>query len=981
MLSPHVDAASNSAVKWTTQTADGAGTWRSVAWSPSLGRFVAVGTSSTFPNATVRRIMTSSDAKTWALVPTTGLPTTSGQWTSVAWSPERNLFVVVGCGRGGNITCTSGSNLRVMTSPDGTTWTERTTPDATSNWQSITWSPQLGLFVAVADAGDNSVMTSSDGTTWTARTAPEDNAWKSVEWSPQLGLFVAVASSGTSRVMTSPDGVTWTARTAAEQNSWNAVVWSPERGQLLATSLDGTNQVMTSSDGTTWTPRAAASANPWSSVAWSPQLGLYTAVANNGTNRVMTSPDGTTWTGSGASMDNAWNAVMWSPGINAFVAVASTGGTGTGTPRVMTGTNVTATTNPATNVSITSATLNGDYQDSTVGAGVNAFFRYRLASSSDAYTATAPQAITVAGAFTASISDLTPNTAYEYKTVVQWPDANGTRTLEGGLQTFTTPEPTFVVTNTNDSGAGSLRQAILDANTLGGSRTITFNIPGAGPHIITPATALPNLGNNGVTTPQSTIIDGCTQPGSVCTPTSTVLQVQIDGRNVGNNPVIGINKVNDTIGGMTVRGLSITNGPAYGIQLNRTAYQGLFTTPSNVTLEYNFVGVKPDGTTAPNANGIILSALYGQPGGSNNHVARNVISGNTGVGIRTTLPGAFVIVNVTGLVIEDNIIGLDPTGASLRPNGGGGLQMFDTSGAIVRDNTIAGNTTFGMEVRRSNPNLLVQNNTIKNNSMQGINFGPATTGALTSFVGPVSFYGNTVADNGDAGITTTNASDITIGGIGAGQPNTIASNGGKGVVVGASLTDTSARVSIRGNSIYGNSGLGIDLGNNGVTPNDTDDSDTGPNGLLNFPVLTKVEHGSVVVSGTYAGAPNQTYTLDFYTSQTGDASGYGPGQKWLGSDTVTTDASGSSTFTFTFGANIPAGQVIAATATDSNGNTSEFSAFLVMPILPGLPSAPSNPVSPESGSLADTGQNTTLFVAAALLLVGFGVAILRSRYR
>jgi hypothetical protein len=811
-------------------------------------------------------------------------------------------------------------------------------------------------------------MTSPDGTNWTARTAPEDNTWKSVTWSPQLNLFVAVASSGTNRVMTSSDGITWTARTSAEQNSWNSVVWSPERGQFLATSLDGTNRVMTSPDGTTWTPRVAASANPWSSVAWSSQLGLYTAVANSGTNRVMTSPDGITWTGNGASMDNAWNAIIWSPGINAFVAVASTGGAGTGTPRVMTGTNVVATTNPATNVSIMSATLNGDYQDAAVGTGVNAFFRYRLAGSSDPYTETTPQAVTVAGAFTASISGLTPNTAYEYKTVVQWPDANGTRTLEGGLQTFTTPEPTTVVTNTNDSGPGSLRQAILDANAQGGSRTITFNIPGAGPHVITPATALPNLGNNLVATPQSTIIDGCTQPGSICTPTKTALQVQIDGRNVGANPVIGINKVNDTIGGITVRGLSITNGPAYGIQLNRTAYQGLFTTPSNVTLEYNFVGLKPDGTAAPNANGIILSSFYGQPGGSNNHVAYNVISGNIGVGIRTTLPGAFQIVNVTGMVIENNIIGLDPTGTVPRANGAGGLQMFDTNGAIVRDNVIAGNTTFGMEVRRGNANLLLQNNTIKDNSTQGINFGPPT-GGIGSFVGPVTLYGNSITGNGGAGITTTNASDITIGGIGAGQPNTIADNGGKGVVVGASLTDTSTKVSIRGNSIYNNGGLGIDLGNNGVTPNDADDSDTGPNGLLNFPVLTKVEHGSVIVSGTYIGASNQTYTLDFYTSQTGDASGYGPGQTWIGANTVTTDASGKAAFNFTFNVSVPVGQAITATATDSNGSTSEFSTFLTMPA---LPSAPLNPATSEGGSLANTGQNSIIYLAGTLLLMLFG---------
>lgn len=136
------------------------------------------------------------------------------------------------------------------------------------------------------------------------------------------------------------------------------------------------------------------------------------------------------------------------------------------------------------------------------------------------------------------------------------------------------------------------------------------------------------------------------------------------------------------------------------------------------------------------------------------------------------------------------------------------------------------------------------------------------------------------------------------------------------MVVGASLTDTSQRVAIRGNSIYDNGGLAIDLGNDGVTSNDSDDSDTGPNVLLNFPVLTEVKHGSLIVRGTYTGAPNPTYTLDFYSSKSGDASGYGPGQAWIGAESVTTDGSGDAIFEFTFNTDVPEGHIISATATD-----------------------------------------------------------------
>jgi hypothetical protein len=91
-------------------------------------------------------------------------------------------------------------------------------------------------------------MTSPDGVTWTSQTSAADNAWRSVAWSPELGLFCAVASSGTGdRVMTSPDGVTWTLRESATDNSWRSTTWSPELGIFAAVAYSGTgDRVMTS---------------------------------------------------------------------------------------------------------------------------------------------------------------------------------------------------------------------------------------------------------------------------------------------------------------------------------------------------------------------------------------------------------------------------------------------------------------------------------------------------------------------------------------------------------------------------------------------------------------------------------------------------------------------------------------------------------------------------------------------------------------
>ena len=295
---------------WYVKLSATSNNWMSVCWSPELGLFCAVADS-----GTDNRVMTSPDGVNWTIRTSAA----NNGWYSVCWSPELGLFCAVAY---------SGTGNRVMTSPDGINWTTRTSP-ADNFWLSICWSPELSLFCAVSiDGTGNRVMTSPDGINWTIRSSAADNEWYSVCWSPELSLFCAVSKSGTNdRVMTSPDGITWTSRTPAADYWWRSVCWSPELGLFCAVSATSAgDRVMTSPDGITWTLRTSAADNQWYGVCWSPELGLFCAIANSGTgDRVMTSPDGINWTSRTSAADNSWQSVCWSPELGIFCAVSNAG--------------------------------------------------------------------------------------------------------------------------------------------------------------------------------------------------------------------------------------------------------------------------------------------------------------------------------------------------------------------------------------------------------------------------------------------------------------------------------------------------------------------------------------------------------------------------------------------------------------------------------------------------------------------------------
>jgi hypothetical protein len=196
-------------------------------------------------------------------------------------------------------------------------------PIDTSQWQDVAWSPELGLFVAVAELSTTSMMVSSDGEVWSpVEGVPASINLTAVEWSGYLNLFVALGRSGL--LYTSNNGIHWTPRPATGLTWPYACVWSQAARTFVA--VGGSSQCYTSTDGITWTSRVIGTQS-WRDVTWAPELGLFVAVGAltiYGGQNVSTSPDGITWTLRTVS-NRVWRAVAWSASLGKFVAVGPDG--------------------------------------------------------------------------------------------------------------------------------------------------------------------------------------------------------------------------------------------------------------------------------------------------------------------------------------------------------------------------------------------------------------------------------------------------------------------------------------------------------------------------------------------------------------------------------------------------------------------------------------------------------------------------------
>ena len=416
---------------------------------------------------------------------------------------------------------------------------------------------------------------------------------------------------------------------------------------------------------------------------------------------------------------------------------------------------------------------------------------------------------------------------------------------------------------------------------------------------------------------------------------------------------------NNVVGGTVAGARNLISGNQHGITANGTA----------TTIQGNLVGTDVTGTqTIPNGVGIMARGPNIQIGGLT-AAARNIISGNVSgiysTGVGTQIQGNFIGTDITGTVALGNshtgvvaghalIGGTTPEARNIisangatQTGGFGNIALGENSSgtaAIVKGNYIGTDVTGTKALKGPGPSVQFGITVFTNNHVIGGTEAGAQNiisgndigiqvGGFSSPPNGVVIQGNIIGlnaqgtaalPNSQHGVVFSGADNNTLGGIQSGAANIIAFNGGDGVQVTSGTGN-----SIRGNSIFSNGELGIDLGFlNGVTFNDLGDVDAGANNLQNFPVLTSVSSAasSTTIQGSLNSTANSTFQIDFYSNAAVDFTGNGEGALFFNTTQLTTDANGNATINITFPAALPAGRVITATATSANANTSEFSA-------------------------------------------------------
>lgn len=350
------------------------------------------------------------------------------------------------------------------------------------------------------------------------------------------------------------------------------------------------------------------------------------------------------------------------------------------------------------------------------------------------------------------------------------------------------------VTNTADSGAGSLRDAIKWANATSSFDTIVFNIPGAGPHTITLSSVLPSI------TDDELLIDGLSQSGSQC---GDIWSGAAHSLRINVRPASRFD------------GFRLAGANQYVLGLSLTGFENAIETlagSSGATIQCNYLGLLTDGTSSGNSRGVEVAGASARIGGLAAGEG-NVISGNLIAGIVSNAGS-------TDTSVQGNFIGTDPTGMSARANGTAVNHWFGA--ATWRDftrNLISGNTSAGIvletddQIAPSTDLIRIQRNRIGftrtlsarlANGGDGIRF-PAGSATNVLIGGLSATEGNEITGT-VRGIALIGVSNMFVRG------NTIARSGGVGVYVeNVNTGSIGGDAGTLGNIIGGNSGRGIHL--------------------------------------------------------------------------------------------------------------------------------------------------------------------------
>lgn len=437
--------------------------------------------------------------------------------------------------------------------------------------------------------------------------------------------------------------------------------------------------------------------------------------------------------------------------------------------------------------------------------------------------------------------------------------------------------------------------------------------------------------------------------------------VSVENNFIGTD-VTGYKAIKNAIGIGVVRAsnVSITDnvisGNTFGVTLGEgiglvegEGNPGATVFTENVTLHGNLIGTTYDGNTAivPSLKGIGIvigkNARNNLIGGSSRASEGNTLSGlEDALFIGTFSQNPTFGEIPSGNRIQGNRIGLQAYAGRCLPNKTGITLVYSVDNLIgTEDESLAadlGNVIGCNGTGIETIGGIVERNSLAFNRIGDVsgakeNVGNTGDGMLLNGAKQTKVVGNTISNNGGHGVLLTNgASQTTLGGPAPGAGNTVNNNGGNGVRVNESAGNGNL---IDPNKIFGNGRLGIDIGASGPAPNDFGDADEGPNRQQNYPEITGYtinQNNELLVSYRLTSAPGnsdygtQGIYIEFFRADPG-----GEGQRFLGFDhyTVADYNNGSPIVkeinlgpvaALQFGAN----DRVTATATDAEGNTSEF---------------------------------------------------------